>query len=92
MGDEGTHSLLLRLIGKLPQADAIIVIGPDGIYNPGAALRFPDEFVRHKLLDFLGDLMLLGGIPRGKIMARGVGSKTNGVGSASVKAKRIGVR
>jgi UDP-3-O-[3-hydroxymyristoyl] N-acetylglucosamine deacetylase/3-hydroxyacyl-[acyl-carrier-protein] dehydratase len=32
-------------------------------------LRFPDEFVRHKVLDLLGDLTLLGRPLRGHIMA-----------------------
>jgi UDP-3-O-[3-hydroxymyristoyl] N-acetylglucosamine deacetylase/3-hydroxyacyl-[acyl-carrier-protein] dehydratase len=36
-----------------------VVIGDDGIVNP-EGLRFPDEFVRHKILDLLGDLYLLG--------------------------------
>lgn len=36
-----------------------VVLGDDGLLNPGG-LRFPDEFVRHKLLDLLGDLALVG--------------------------------
>ena len=32
-------------------------------------LRFPDEFVRHKLLDLIGDLSLLGFAIRGRIVA-----------------------
>ncbi len=35
-----------------------VVIGDEGILNEG--LRFNDEFARHKLLDLLGDLVLLG--------------------------------
>jgi len=35
-----------------------VVLSPDGILNP--QLRFPDEFVRHKLLDLLGDIALVG--------------------------------
>ncbi len=35
-----------------------IVIGDDGILNE--KLRFNDEFARHKVLDLLGDLLLLG--------------------------------
>lgn len=35
-----------------------IVLDEAGIVNP--PLRFPDEFVRHKLLDLAGDLALLG--------------------------------
>ncbi|GAB1427921.1 hypothetical protein MASR2M17_13490 [Aminivibrio sp.] len=32
-------------------------------------LRFPDEFVRHKILDLLGDLYLLGRPLRARIVA-----------------------
>ncbi len=45
-----------------------IVIGPEGILNP-TPLRFPDEFVRHKIVDLLGDLSLLGRPLRGHIFA-----------------------
>lgn len=40
-------------------------------------LRFPDEFVRHKLLDFLGDLSLLGRPIRGHLHAVRSGHDTN---------------
>ncbi len=36
-----------------------IVLSPDGLEGDGE-LRFPDEFVRHKLLDIIGDLALVG--------------------------------
>ncbi len=36
-----------------------LVVGDDAILNEGP-LRFSDEFVRHKVLDLLGDLRLLG--------------------------------
>jgi UDP-3-O-[3-hydroxymyristoyl] N-acetylglucosamine deacetylase len=36
-----------------------VVLGRDRILNP-EGLRFPDEFVRHKILDLIGDLALLG--------------------------------
>ena len=42
--------------GRLESA---VVVGEGRILNPGP-LRFPDEFVRHKILDLLGDLFLLG--------------------------------
>ena len=32
-------------------------------------LRYPDEFVRHKILDLIGDLYLLGSPIRGRIIA-----------------------
>ncbi|MFC2166502.1 UDP-3-O-acyl-N-acetylglucosamine deacetylase [Acidobacteriota bacterium] len=45
----------LALGGSLENA---IILDEHGIIN--GPLRFPDEFVRHKVLDFLGDLSLLG--------------------------------
>jgi UDP-3-O-[3-hydroxymyristoyl] N-acetylglucosamine deacetylase len=36
-----------------------IVLDDDGVLNP-EGLRFPDEFVRHKMLDAVGDLALAG--------------------------------
>lgn len=46
----------LALGGSLDNA---IVVGEKRIHNPGP-LRFEEEFVRHKILDILGDLALLG--------------------------------
>jgi UDP-3-O-[3-hydroxymyristoyl] N-acetylglucosamine deacetylase len=39
--------------------DNVVVVGDDGVMNEGG-LRFPDEFVRHKILDFIGDMAMLG--------------------------------
>lgn len=36
-----------------------IVLSKDGLINP-EGLRFPDEFCRHKVLDLIGDLVMLG--------------------------------
>lgn len=41
-----------------------VVIGDGAIVNPGG-LRYPDEFVRHKALDAIGDLALAGASIRG---------------------------
>ncbi|MET0743952.1 MAG: UDP-3-O-acyl-N-acetylglucosamine deacetylase, partial [Microvirga sp.] len=41
--------------------DNTVAIGDDGILNP-EGLRYADEFVRHKILDAVGDLAL-GGLP-----------------------------
>jgi UDP-3-O-[3-hydroxymyristoyl] N-acetylglucosamine deacetylase len=37
--------------------DNAVVVGDDGVLNP-EGLRFPDECVRHKILDFIGDFSL----------------------------------
>jgi UDP-3-O-[3-hydroxymyristoyl] N-acetylglucosamine deacetylase len=47
--------------------DNCIVLTRDGIEN--GPLRFADEFVRHKILDLVGDLALLGKPILGKIVA-----------------------
>ncbi len=44
-----------------------LIIGEKGVINN--KLRFPDEFARHKVLDFIGDLYLLGKPIRGKVIA-----------------------
>jgi UDP-3-O-[3-hydroxymyristoyl] N-acetylglucosamine deacetylase len=44
-----------------------IVLTRDGIEN--GPLRFADEFVRHKILDLVGDLALLGKQVLGKVVA-----------------------
>jgi UDP-3-O-[3-hydroxymyristoyl] N-acetylglucosamine deacetylase len=44
-----------------------IVLTRDGIENP--PLRFPDEFVRHKVLDLIGDLALIGHRILGRVVA-----------------------
>lgn len=43
-----------------------VVIGDESILNDD--LRYPDEFVRHKVLDLLGDLFLLGRPIKGHIV------------------------
>ena len=55
----------LALGGSLDNA---IVLTPDGMLNENP-LRFADEFVRHKILDIIGDFALLGMPIMGKITA-----------------------
>jgi UDP-3-O-[3-hydroxymyristoyl] N-acetylglucosamine deacetylase len=57
----------LALGGSLENA---IVIGDTGVLN---ALRFEDEFVRHKILDVVGDLALLGHPLIGHVVAHRAG-------------------
>jgi UDP-3-O-acyl N-acetylglucosamine deacetylase len=52
-----------------------ILIDEEKIIN--TELRFPDEFVRHKILDLIGDLYLLGHPVRGKITANMTGHTQN---------------
>ncbi|NIM00797.1 MAG: UDP-3-O-[3-hydroxymyristoyl] N-acetylglucosamine deacetylase [Acidobacteria bacterium] len=55
----------LALGGSLDNA---IVLGEDGILNE-QELRYPDEFVRHKILDLTGDLSLVGRAVRAHVVA-----------------------
>src|SRR6185503_1411132 len=48
--------------------DNAIVLTPEGMLNE-TPLRFDDEFVRHKILDIIGDLALLGMPIQGKVIA-----------------------
>jgi len=52
----------LALGGSLENA---VVLGETGVLNP---LRFEDEFVRHKILDVIGDLSLIGHAIQGHLV------------------------
>src|SRR5215470_16033809 len=49
-----------------------IVLTRDGMLND-TSLRFPDEFVRHKILDLLGDFALIGQAVLGRLVAHKAG-------------------
>jgi UDP-3-O-[3-hydroxymyristoyl] N-acetylglucosamine deacetylase len=61
----------LALGGSLDNA---IVVGKRGTLN---GLRYRDEFVRHKVLDLIGDLALLGRPVLGHVVARNAGHGLN---------------
>jgi len=61
----------LALGGSLDNA---IVVGKRGTLN---GLRYRDEFVRHKVLDLIGDLALLGRPLIGHVIARNAGHALN---------------
>lgn len=65
---EQIDSLWATGLAKGGTLDNAIVVDGDKIHN-GEGLRFPDEFVRHKLLDIIGDLALLGRPVRGFLLA-----------------------
>ncbi len=56
--------------------DDALIFDDDGPMA-GRTLRFDDEPVRHKMLDLLGDLYLLGGPIQGRIIARKSGHPLN---------------
>jgi len=62
-------------LGSGGRLDNCILVGEDNVIN--TELRYPDEFVRHKILDVVGDLYLLGFPVRGKVTARLTGHRDN---------------
>jgi UDP-3-O-[3-hydroxymyristoyl] N-acetylglucosamine deacetylase len=56
-------------------SNALVVQG-DHILNPEGA-RFPDEMVRHKVLDLIGDLSLIGSFIQGHILSVRSGHAAN---------------
>jgi UDP-3-O-[3-hydroxymyristoyl] N-acetylglucosamine deacetylase len=55
-------------LGRGGSFDNTVLLDDDRVANPDG-LRWPDEFVRHKVLDLLGDLAVLGVTVRGRITA-----------------------
>lgn len=58
-------------LAKGGSLDNALVFSQDRLLNE--SLRYTDEPVRHKILDLMGDLALLGGVIQGKIVAHGAG-------------------
>jgi UDP-3-O-[3-hydroxymyristoyl] N-acetylglucosamine deacetylase/3-hydroxyacyl-[acyl-carrier-protein] dehydratase len=63
--------------------ESAVVIGDDTILNDD--LRFPDEFVRHKILDLIGDMYLLGRPIKGHIVSVKSGHEKNVLFSKQIK-------
>ena len=78
----------LALGGSLENA---IVLGETGVLNP---LRFEDEFVRHKILDVIGDLALVGHPISGHLVVHRGGHALHTAlrGRAPASARRVAVR
>lgn len=62
-------------VGKHLSPEDLLVICEDG--PRGNAFRFPDECVRHKVLDLIGDLSLVGRPIYGRIVAHKSGHELN---------------
>jgi UDP-3-O-[3-hydroxymyristoyl] N-acetylglucosamine deacetylase/3-hydroxyacyl-[acyl-carrier-protein] dehydratase len=63
--------------------ESAVVIGDESILNDH--LRFPDEFVRHKMLDLLGDMYLLGRRIKGHVISVKSGHAKNVMFSKQIK-------
>jgi UDP-3-O-[3-hydroxymyristoyl] N-acetylglucosamine deacetylase / 3-hydroxyacyl-[acyl-carrier-protein] dehydratase len=70
---EAMHGRGLAMGGS---QDNAIVLTDEGLAE-GTELRFPDEFVRHKALDVVGDLALVGARLRGHVIAERPGHLGN---------------
>lgn len=63
-----------------------VVIGDGVVVNP-EGLRFPDEFVRHKMLDTIGDLALAGAPIRGLYRSHKGGHKLNAMALSALLSR-----
>ena len=63
--------------------ESAVVIGDDTILND--ELRFPDEFVRHKILDLIGDMFLLGRPVKGHVVGVKGGHEKNVLFSKQIR-------
>ncbi|GAC1468857.1 MAG: bifunctional UDP-3-O-[3-hydroxymyristoyl] N-acetylglucosamine deacetylase/3-hydroxyacyl-ACP dehydratase [Isosphaeraceae bacterium] len=62
-------------VGSRASESDLLIFGPDGVI--GNTLRYPDECVRHKILDMVGDLALLGKDIVGHVVAHRSGHQLN---------------
>jgi len=74
--EEEARQLQASGVGKHLTPQTLLVIGENGPIG-GNKLRFDDELVRHKVLDLIGDLALLGCPIRGRIVAYRSGHALN---------------
>lgn len=72
---EEAEALRAAGLGKGADHSNTLVFGPDGLVE--GTLRFPDEPARHKALDLLGDLYLLGADIVGHVAAYRTGHAAN---------------
>ncbi len=70
----------MRMMNEMGLADGgrlsnVVLLDEEKVVNP--PLRFPDEFVRHKVLDIIGDFYLLGRPILGRVIAGQTGHTEN---------------
>lgn len=81
---EYLHSNGLARGGSL---DSVVVLDDNGVMNP-EGLRFKDEFVRHKILDFIGDMAMLGTPIQGQFEVSCSGHQLNNAFLRKLEADR----
>lgn len=85
---EERELLRAKGLGKGASIENAVVIGEKGYLTP---LRFPDELVRHKLLDLIGDLALMGVRLRLRVVACRAGHAAHHRLAAELVAARVGL-
>ena len=73
---EDVEALRNAGLAKGGSLDNAVVVSDSGILNDGG-LRYKDEFVRHKVLDCIGDMYLAGGPIVGRFVGRRAGHRIN---------------
>src|SRR2546423_15123509 len=73
---EDVESLMEKNLIKGGSLENAVVVRGDAVLSK-EPLRFPDEFVRHKILDIIGDLSLVGCRIRGHLIAVKPGHAAN---------------
>jgi UDP-3-O-[3-hydroxymyristoyl] N-acetylglucosamine deacetylase / 3-hydroxyacyl-[acyl-carrier-protein] dehydratase len=73
--EEEAEALQKQGIGQGANYENTLVLGQSGVIKN--KLRFEDEFVRHKILDLLGDLYILGQPLKGHVLAVKSGHSLN---------------
>lgn len=88
--DFEVESLRRQGLARGGSLDNAVVVGMDRVHNKEKVLRYPDEFVRHKTLDLIGDLFLLGLPLKARIKAFRVGHGHNVNLVKQIAAQMIG--
>lgn len=73
--EEEVEALKKQGLGKGANYENTLVVGKNGVVK--SKMRFEDEFVRHKILDLIGDLYILGKPIKGHVIALRSGHNLN---------------
>ena len=76
------QALLARGLAQGGTLENAVVYAPDG---PMQSLRWPNEVIRHKILDLIGDLALIGAWPQCEVIAVKSGHKLHCMTSLAIR-------
>jgi len=74
--EEEVNTILSSGLGRGGSLDNVVVVGSNEFKAKGG-LYYPDEPVRHKILDLIGDIALLGKRVRGKLVLERAGHRAH---------------